>query len=62
MTHDLRTLSSALIGVRVATAVQLTSIGRSRLYELIKSGEIEAVKVRRSTLIPYRCLKKLVRR
>jgi excisionase family DNA binding protein len=48
------------IAVRVATAVKLTGIGRSTLYELIKSGEIETVKIGRSTLIPYRCLKKLV--
>jgi excisionase family DNA binding protein len=48
------------IAVRVAMAVRLTGIGRSTLYELIKSGEIETVKVGRSTLIPYRCLKKLV--
>jgi excisionase family DNA binding protein len=48
------------VSVRVATAVKLTGIGRSTLYELIKSGEIETVKIGRSTLIPYRCLKKLV--
>lgn len=48
------------IAVRVATAVKLTGIGRSTLYELIKSGEIETVKIGRSTFIPYRCLKKLV--
>lgn len=48
------------ISVRVRTAVQLTGISRSRIYELIASGEIEAIKVGRSTLIPYRCLKRLV--
>lgn len=48
------------VSVRIATAVKLTGIGRSTLYELIKSGEIETVKIGRSTLIPYRCLKKLV--
>lgn len=46
--------------MRIAVAVKLTGIGRSTLYELIKSGEIETVKVGRSTYIPYRCLKKLV--
>lgn len=45
--------------VRIATAVQLTGISRSRLYELIQSGELETVKVGRSTLIPYRSLKAL---
>jgi excisionase family DNA binding protein len=48
------------ISVRISVAVKLTGIGRSTLYELIKSGEIETVKIGRSTLIPYRCLKKLV--
>lgn len=41
-------------------SVRLTGIGRSTLYEFLKSGEIETVKVGRSTLIPQRCLKKLV--
>ena len=45
--------------VRISTAVQLTGISRSRLYELIQSGELEIVKVGRSTLIPYRSLKAL---
>lgn len=45
--------------VRISSAVQLTGISRSRLYELIQSGELETVKVGRSTLIPYRSLKML---
>jgi hypothetical protein len=32
------------------------------LYELIGSGEIETVKIGRSTLIPYRSLKRLILR
>jgi len=47
--------------VRISTAVQLTGISRSRLYELIQSGDLETVKVGRSTLIPYRSLKALTR-
>ena len=47
--------------VRISTAVQLTGISRSRLYELIQSGDLEAVKVGRSTLIPYKSLKTLIR-
>jgi excisionase family DNA binding protein len=46
--------------VRIATAVKLTGIGRSTLYELINSGEIQTVKVGRSTLIPFSCLKRLI--
>jgi excisionase family DNA binding protein len=47
--------------VRISTAVQLTGISRSRLYELIQSGDLETVKVGRSTLIPYQSLKALTR-
>ncbi|MEO8453866.1 MAG: helix-turn-helix domain-containing protein [Sphingomicrobium sp.] len=45
--------------VRISTAVQLTGISRSRLYELIQSGDLETVKVGRSTLIPFKSLKTL---
>ncbi|ASY45657.1 excisionase [Sphingobium xenophagum] len=48
--------------VRIKTAVKLTGIGRSTLYELIQSGEIETIKIGRSTFIPYRCIKRLVER
>jgi excisionase family DNA binding protein len=48
------------ISVRIATAVKLTGIPRTTLYELIKSGEIETIKIGRSTFIPYRCLRRLV--
>lgn len=50
------------ITVRVATAVKLTGIGRSTLYELIGAGEIETVKVGRSTFILFRSLKRLLER
>ena len=46
--------------VRISVAVKLTGISRSRLYELIGSGQIETVKVGRSTLVLYHSLKKLV--
>ena len=45
--------------VRISTAVELTGISRSRLYELIRSGDLQAVRVGRCTLIPYRSLKAL---
>jgi excisionase family DNA binding protein len=38
--------------VRIATAVQMTGICRSKVYELIKSGDIEVIKVGSATLIP----------
>jgi len=43
--------------VRIAAAVKLTGIGRSKLYELIAEGEIEIIKVGTMTLIPMRSLK-----
>lgn len=36
------------ITVRIEGAVQLTGIGRTKLYELIGSGAIESVKIGRS--------------
>jgi excisionase family DNA binding protein len=39
--------------VRVSTAVRITGLSRSRIYELIQSGDLEAVKVGRATLIRY---------
>jgi excisionase family DNA binding protein len=57
---DRDALSIEPISVRVATAVRLTGIPRSTLYELIRDGQIETVKIGRSTFIPYRCLKRLV--
>lgn len=47
------------ICVRIAAAVKLTGIGRSTLYELIKAGELETIKVGRSTFIRYASLKRL---
>ncbi len=47
------------ICVRVAAAVKLTGIPRSTLYELIGAGEIETVKIGRSTFILYASLKRL---
>lgn len=48
------------ISVRVAAAVKLTGLSRSKIYELIQSGDIEVVKVGRSTLLPFRSLRRLI--
>ncbi|MDQ2891476.1 MAG: helix-turn-helix domain-containing protein [Pseudomonadota bacterium] len=45
--------------VRISTAVRITGLSRSRIYELIQSGDLEAVKVGRATLIQYGSLKVL---
>lgn len=37
--------------VRIPEACRMTGIGRSKLYELIKAGEIETIKVGSSTLV-----------
>lgn len=46
--------------VRIPVAVQLTGIGRSKIYELIKAGKIETVKVGASTLITVASLRRLI--
>lgn len=39
------------ISVRIPDAVRLTGLSRSRLYELMKSGDIAFAKVGASTLV-----------
>ena len=48
--------------VRIPVAVKLTGIGRSKLYELIKAGEVETVKIGTSTLVSVASLRRLVQR
>ncbi|WP_373280327.1 helix-turn-helix domain-containing protein [Novosphingobium naphthalenivorans] len=48
--------------VRIPTAVRMTGIGRSKLYELIAAGEIEIVKIGAVTLIPVASLQALIAR
>jgi excisionase family DNA binding protein len=50
------------IAVRIPEACRLTGIGRSKLYELIQSGEIATIKVGRITLIPTRGLRDFLTR
>lgn len=45
--------------VRISTAVRITGLSRSRIYELIQSGDLETVKVGRATLVQYRSLRSL---
>jgi excisionase family DNA binding protein len=40
----------------------MTGIGRSKLYELIASGDIQVVKIGSSTLIPVASLQALIAR
>lgn len=48
--------------VRIREACRLTGIGRSKLYELIAAGEIEAIKVGAITLVPVSSLTSFLRR
>ncbi|WCM26273.1 helix-turn-helix domain-containing protein [Sphingomonas sp. QA11] len=50
------------ISVRISTAVRITGICRSTIYELIGDGTIETVKIGRSTFILYPSLKRLFER
>jgi excisionase family DNA binding protein len=52
----------APLTVRIPAAVRMTGIGRSKLYELIASGDIEIVKIGASTLIPVASLQELIDR
>lgn len=50
------------ISVRIAEAVRLTGIRRSKLYELIGAGDLEIVKIGRCTRIPMDSLRALIER
>lgn len=50
------------ISVRIPTAVAMTGLSRSRIYELIAAGEIRIAKDRRSTLIIVASLRETVSR
>ena len=51
-----------LLTVRIPAAIRMTGIGRSKLYELIQSGDIEIVKIGSATLIPVESLRQLINR
>lgn len=44
----------------IADAVRVSSIGRTRIFGLIKAGQLEARKVGRRTVIPAASLRALV--
>lgn len=49
-----------LISVKIPEAVRLTGLSRSRIYELMRSGDIEFAKVGSSTLILITSLREFV--
>ena len=58
--QDQNTQRDDRITVRIPDAIRMTGLGRSKIYELIASGDIETVKVGRCTLIPVDSLRQLI--
>jgi excisionase family DNA binding protein len=50
------------ISVKIPEAVRLSGLSRSRIYELIKGGDIEFAKVGSSTLIIVESLRQFIER
>lgn len=48
------------ISVRIPDAVRITGLSRSRIYQLIACGDIEAAKVGRSTVVLVASLRALI--
>ena len=57
-----REIASRPICVRIRTAQALLGIRKTKMYALIAAGEIEAIKVGRSTLIIHKSLEAYVAR
>jgi excisionase family DNA binding protein len=55
-------VSAEPLAMRIPQAARFIGIGRSTLYMFIASGEIETIKVGRSTLIPTDSLHAFVER
>lgn len=48
--------------VRVNVAARMIGIGRTKLYELIGNGEVEAIKVGKATLVTTASLSAMIER
>jgi excisionase family DNA binding protein len=48
--------------VRIPAAAQMLAVGRSTIYELIKAGELEKIKVGAAVLIPTKSIEAFVAR
>jgi excisionase family DNA binding protein len=48
--------------VRVKVAARMMGIGRTKLYELIGSGEVETIKVGKATLVTTASLNAMIER
>ena len=54
--------SVELICVRVNDAARMIGVGRTKLYELISSGELETVKIGKATRITTASLRAMIER
>jgi len=50
------------LALRIPQAAQMLGIGKSTLYEIIAAGEIETIKIGRSTLVPTDSLRSFLAR
>ncbi|MEZ5743187.1 MAG: helix-turn-helix domain-containing protein [Sphingomonadaceae bacterium] len=50
------------ICVRINEAARMIGVGRTKLYELLSSGELETVKIGKATRVTTASLHELVRR
>ena len=48
------------ISVRISDAVRLTGLSRTKIYQLIAHGDLEVVKIGRSTVVLASSLRELV--
>ena len=58
--QDQNSHSDDRITVRIPEAIRLTGLGRSKIYELIASEDIEVVKIGRCTLVKVDSLYRLI--
>jgi excisionase family DNA binding protein len=49
------------ISIRISEAVRVTGLSKSKIYQLIASGDIEAAKVGRATVVLVESLKSFLR-
>jgi len=59
---DIEIIQTPRVMLSVTEAAKCLSIGRSTLYELINSGEIESVHIGRLHRVPADCLREFVER
>jgi hypothetical protein len=48
--------------VRINVAAQMIGVGKTKMYELVNAGEVDTLKIGKSTLITMTSLETLVRR